>query len=223
MSYKISDLLLHKDNQVLAFNKPATMPAQPDKTGDKSLLDLGEIYAKSSLFPINRIDRPASGIILFAKTNRAAQSLNKQFQERSVEKTYLAVVGKMPDEKEGTLVHHLQKNPRSKKAQVVAEGTKNAKRSELHYRWLTSIERYHLLEVKPVTGRYHQIRAQLASIGSPLKGDVKYGFRRSNSDRSIHLHAWKLAFTHPVHGERIELTAPLPEESVWQAFEMSAQ
>ena len=220
-SYKISDLLLHRDNQVLALNKPATVPAQPDKTGDKSILDLGEIYAKSSLFPINRIDRPASGIILLAKTNRAVQSLNQQFQERSIIKTYLAVVGQLPAEKEGTLVHFLQKNPRTKKAQVVAEGTKNAKRSELNYRCLASIERYHLLEVQPITGRYHQIRAQLAAIGSPLKGDVKYGFRRGNADRSIHLHAWKLAFTHPVNGERIELCAPLPTENVWQAFDWS--
>ncbi|MEM9990852.1 MAG: RluA family pseudouridine synthase, partial [Bacteroidota bacterium] len=166
-----------------------------------------------------RIDRPASGVILFAKTPRAAQSLNVQFQERSVEKTYLAVVGQLPDPKEGTLEHLLQRNARTNKAQVVSAKTKQSKQATLHYRWLSSIERYHLLEVQLQTGRYHQIRAQLAAIGSPLKGDVKYGFRRSNADRSIHLHAWKLSFTHPVNGERILLEAPLPQETVWQAFE----
>lgn len=220
MSYKISDLVLHKDHQIIALHKPVTVPVQPDKTGDKSLLDLAEIYAKSRLYPINRIDRPASGVVLFGKTNKAAQSLNAQFQERSIEKTYLAVVGVLPEAKEDTLLHFLHRNPHTKRAEVKTEDTKDAKRSELQYRWLASIERYHLLEVKPITGRYHQIRAQLAAIGSPIKGDVKYGFRRGNTDRSIHLHAWKLAFKHPGNGERIELCAPIPQETVWQAFEL---
>lgn len=219
MSYKISDLVLHKDNQIIAFNKPATLPCQPDKTGDKSLLNLGEIYAKTTLYPINRIDRPASGVVLFGKTTKAATSLNKQFQERSIEKTYLAVVGQLPEAKEATLTHFLRKDARNSRARIEEKEGKNTKLAELHYRHLASIERYHLLEVKLLTGRYHQIRAQLAAIGSPLKGDVKYGFRRSNTDRSIHLHAWKLTFKHPTSHQRIELCAPLPEENVWQAFD----
>ncbi|MEM6699282.1 MAG: RNA pseudouridine synthase, partial [Bacteroidota bacterium] len=215
---QIGDLVLYKNNQLIAFNKPAGLPVQPDKTKDKSLLSLAEIYSKSKIQLLHRIDRPASGIVLFAKTQRATQSLNQQLQERTVKKTYLAVVKNKPSESNGTLIHYLKKLSKSKKSIALEEGTAGAKRAELEYQVLASSEQYHLLEIALKTGRFHQIRAQLAAIDCPIKGDVKYGFRRSNTDRSIHLHAWKMSFQHPVTKQLEKVVAPLPEENLWQAF-----
>ncbi|MEM8527512.1 MAG: RNA pseudouridine synthase [Bacteroidota bacterium] len=218
INVQIGDLVLYKNNQLIAFNKPAGLAVQPDKTKDKSLLALAEIYGKSKIQLLHRIDRPASGIVLFAKTQRATQSLNQQLQERTVKKTYLAVVKNKPSESNGTLIHFLKKLSKSKKSIAVEEGTAGAKRAELEYQVLASSEQYHLLEIALKTGRFHQIRAQLAAIDCPIKGDVKYGFRRSNNDRSIHLHAWKMTFQHPVTKQPENLTAPLPEDNLWQAF-----
>lgn len=215
---QIGDLVLYKNNQLIAFNKPAGLPVQPDKTKDKSLLALAEIYGKSKIQLLHRIDRPASGIVLFAKTQRATQELNRQFQDRTVKKTYLAVVKNKPSESRGTLVHYLKKLSKSKKSIAVEENTAGAKRAELEYKILASSEQYHLLEIELKTGRFHQIRAQLAAIDCPIKGDVKYGFRRSNNDRSIHLHAWKMIFQHPVTKQLEEIVAPLPEDNLWHAF-----
>lgn len=217
---QIGDLILYKNNQLIAFNKPAGLPVQPDKTKDKSLLALAEIYGKSKIQLLHRIDRPASGVVLFSKTQRATQELNRQFQERIVKKTYFAVVKNKPPEESGTLVHYLKKLSKSKKSIAVEKEKTGAKRAELDYRVLASSEQYHLLEIELKTGRFHQIRAQLAAIDCPIKGDVKYGFRRSNNDRSIHLHAWKMIFQHPVTKQLEEITAPLPEDNLWQAFEI---
>jgi 23S rRNA pseudouridine1911/1915/1917 synthase len=213
----IGDMVLEKNNQFIAFNKPAGLPVQADKTGDKPLIDLAEIYTKSKLYLVHRLDRPASGLVVFAKTKTMVGSLTDQFKERSVHKTYLAVVKDLPKEPQGTLRHFLQKNQKNNRSNTTESET-GGDLSELQYRVLGSSDNYHLLEVQLITGRHHQIRAQLAAIGCPIKGDVKYGARRSNRDRSIHLHAWKLGFQHPVSGEQVELTAPLPDDAVWKAF-----
>ena len=214
----IGDLVLYKNNQLIAFNKPVTLPVQNDKTGDKTLLDLAEIYTQSKLQLIHRLDRPASGVVLFAKNKKALAHLNLQFQERKIKKTYLAVVKNLPQEKEGKLIHFLIKNQKKNISFASTEEKPNSKKAELNYRHLASIENYHLLEIELITGRHHQIRAQFAAINCPIKGDVKYGFRRSNKDRSIHLHAWKLGFQHPITKKNVIIEAPLPEETVWKAF-----
>ena len=211
--------ILYKDHQLIALNKAPGIATQPDKTGDIALLALVEAYCRQPLHPVHRLDRPVSGIVLFAKTKSAMAALTEQFRSRTVEKTYLAVVQQLPPEPEGTLVHFVKKNEAKNLAAVTAEERPGTERAELRYRLSGSSDRYHLLEIELITGRHHQIRAQLAAIGCPIKGDVKYGFRRSNRDRSIHLHAWKLAFDHPVSGERIHLEAPVPEgDAVWEAL-----
>ena len=215
---KIGDWIIAKNNQFIAFNKPPGMPVQADKTGDKSLLQLAEIYCKSKLYPVHRLDRPASGVVVFAKTKTAVGSLNDQFKERTVRKTYLAVVKDLPPEKEGTAAHFLQKNQEKNRSLVKGEKGVGGKEAELKYRVLGSSDNYHLLEVQPLTGRHHQIRAQLAAMGCPIKGDVKYGSRRGNKDRSSHLHAWKLEFKHPFSSETTLLTADPPADVVWDAF-----
>lgn len=215
---RIGDWVLCKNNQFIAFNKPPGIPVQEDKTGDKSLIQLAEIFSKAWLYPVHRLDRPASGIVLFGKTRTAVRSLNEQFRRRTIRKTYLAVVKHPPPNKEGTLRHFLTKNPRANRSAVVEE-TEGSQLSELKYHLRGSSDNYHLLEIELLTGRHHQIRTQLAAIGCPVKGDVKYGARRSNPNRSIHLHAWKLAFRHPVSNEEVLLVAALPPDPVWDAFQ----
>lgn len=214
---QILDQIIYKNNQLLAFNKPGGIPVQPDKTGDKSLTDLASIYAKSPVFATHRIDRPASGVVLFARNKRSLALLNEQFKTRTIAKTYLAVVKKVPVQPAGELVHHIYVQSNNK-AVALDEPGKTTKEARLKYKLLASSENYHLLEVKLLTGRQHQIRAQLAAIGSPIKGDVKYGARRGNKDRSIQLHSWKMSFNHPVTNERVHLQAPIPEGGVWEAF-----
>ncbi len=218
---KISEQIVANNNQYIAFNKPTGMSVQPDTTPEKSLLELAEIYTKRKLFIVHRIDRPASGVVVLAKTERAAQELSAQFKNRIVEKVYLAVVKNTPIAPEGTLQHHLKKILKLNKSIVVAEPTEDSKEAILHYKVLQQSDNYQLLRVELQTGRFHQIRAQLATIDCPIKGDVKYGFRRSNSDRSIHLHAWQLQFQHPVTKELIHLIAPPPDEVLWNGFDLS--
>lgn len=220
-TFRIGDIVLYKNNQLIAFNKPAGLPVQADRTGDKSLLDLAEIYGKSKSYLIHRIDRPVSGVVLLAKTKSALVKMNAAWQNNQVTKTYLAVVKNAPANLEGELVHYLKKDGRSNKSTVTTEEAKNAKKAVLKYKVIGNSDFYHLLEIQIETGRHHQIRAQLAAIGSPIKGDVKYGFKRSNKDKSIHLHAWKLQFSHPISGKQEELIAPLPDEVVWNAFDLT--
>lgn len=216
---RIGDWVLYKNNQLIAFNKPGGIPAQADKTGDKSLLQLAEIFTKSAVQLVHRLDRPASGIVLLSKTPKALANLNEQFRNRQVQKTYLAVVEAMPAEPKGRLEHWIWKNGKNNRSTISTEkGHADAEQAILEYQHLGSSERYHLLEVNLLTGRHHQIRAQLAAMGCIIKGDVKYGARRSNKDRSIHLHAWKLTFQHPVTQEKVTLTAPLPSDPVWDAM-----
>ncbi len=217
-NFKISDWVLYKNNQLIAFNKPAGIPIQPDKTATKSLQDLGEIYAKSNLFIIHRIDRPASGVVVLAKSKKGLARMNAQFQERTIKKTYLAVVKKAPAKNEGQLVHYLRKNEKANKTQVFDEPIKGGKKAILNYKVISKSDNYTLLEIDLETGRHHQIRAQLAKIESPIKGDVKYGARRGNKDRSIHLHAWKLSFQHPVTSETVDLVAEMPDDAIWNFF-----
>ncbi|MBK8723967.1 MAG: RluA family pseudouridine synthase [Saprospiraceae bacterium] len=214
----IGDAVLYKNNQLIAFNKPAGIPVQKDPTEDKCLLDFAEIYCKSKLHLVNRIDRPTTGIVLFAKSSNAMTLMTKQFQEKKIVKYYLAVVANLPAEKEGKLVHYIQKKTKGNSSIASEDASKGGELAEMEYRHIGSIDRYHLLEIKLITGKHHQIRAQLAAIGCPIKGDTKYGFGRSNKDRSIHLHSKKISFTHPVSNEPVNLTAPVPNEVVWNAF-----
>lgn len=219
--FRIGDLVLYKNNQLIAFSKPPGLAVQPDKTEDKCLLDLAEIYCHSKLFLIHRLDRPASGVVLFAKTRTALVALNEQFRERKVVKIYLAVVQNRPEKDEDTLVHFIQKESRKNLASANSTETGAGQKAELQYTYKGSIDRYHLLEVRLITGRHHQIRAQLSALGCPIKGDTKYGFPRANRDRSIHLHAWKLEFHHPVSLEKVTLEAPVPDDPVWNAFSIN--
>ncbi|MEL7119620.1 MAG: RNA pseudouridine synthase [Bacteroidota bacterium] len=216
--FNIGELILYKNNQLIAFNKPAGIGVQSDATNDKSLMELAEIYTKSKVYVIHRLDRPASGVVLMAKNGKALAHLNEQFRNRSIEKRYLALVKNKPEKEQGQLVHHLLKNAKLNKSFVVGPDRKNSKEAILEYNTIGNSDFYTLLDVKLITGRHHQIRVQLAKIGSPIKGDVKYGFNRSNQDKSIHLHAWKLSFKHPTSHEKVTLTAPPPEDNLWLSF-----
>jgi 23S rRNA pseudouridine1911/1915/1917 synthase len=207
----VLDIIYH-DDFFIAINKAAGLPVIPDKTNDPSAQSLLEIDLSTELFPVNRLDRPASGIVIFGKSSEWAAMLSRLFKERKVLKTYLAIVKKRPDPEAGKLTDHLEK--RNNKAYIVKK-KKKGKSAELIYRTIGRTAFYHVLEIELITGRFHQIRAQLANIGCPIKGDVKYGARRSNMDRSIHLHARTLVFTHPKTMETVHLTAPLPADPVW--------
>lgn len=210
--------IIFEDSQILVANKPAGLPIQNDKTGDLSLMGLLQKEKKSELFMINRIDRPASGIVLFAKNKTTAGILTELLRSGKMEKTYLAVVAKKPEKPEARVIHYIRKEGKSNRSFAFDKPLHHTKEGILEYTWLAAIDRYHLLKILLITGRHHQIRAQLSAMDNPVKGDVKYGFRRGNRDRSIHLHSWKLRFQHPETSKSILLEAPLPEESVWQAF-----
>ena len=198
---------LHDDPFLVIYNKPPGIPVQADKTGDTPLLEIAEKYAKRTLHLVHRMDRPVSGAILLAKTKAVMTALTEQFKNREISKEYLAIVGQLPPQQEGTLVHFLRKNEAKNISVAYAEETPGAERAELKYRVLGSSDRYHLLHIQLLTGRHHQIRAQLSAIGCPIRGDVKYGFKRANKNRSIDLHAWKLSFEHPHSGETLSVTA----------------
>ncbi len=218
-AWQPGSLVIYRNNQLIAFDKPPGVPVQADKTGDKSLLQLGEIFCKTRLYPLHRLDRPASGVVLFAKSAAAATQLGEQFRQRAVAKTYLAVVKDLPSQPPGQVTHFLRKEGLRNRSRVSETAAAGSRQADLSYRVLGSSAQYHLLEVILHTGRHHQIRAQLAALGSPVKGDVKYGARRGNRDRSVHLHAWKLGFRHPVSGEPVELKVPPPaNDPLWQAF-----
>ncbi len=211
--------ICHEDPAFLALNKPAGMPAQPDPTGALSLLHWAEQRAGQALHLVNRLDRPVSGLMLLAKTAAAMTYLQQQFRAGLVEKVYVAVVEGAPPEESGVLMHYLSHHRPTRRVHARPDERPNSARAELRYRLIGRGERYRFLLVQPLTGRHHQIRAQLAAIGCPIKGDVRYGARRANRDRSIHLHAWKLTFTPPGPEQRLCLEAPLPEGDVlWSAL-----
>lgn len=216
--------ILYEDNHLIAVNKRPGEIVQGDKTGDMPMSEALKLFLKEkynkpgNVFAgvIHRLDRPVSGVVLFAKTSKALERLNQQFRERQTTKTYWAVVKNKPNPPAATLIHFLKKNEAQNKSYPGANESGGGLRSELTYHVIASIENYHLLEVNPITGRHHQIRVQLSAIGSPIKGDLKYGFPRSNPDGSIHLHARKLSFSHPITGETITISAPPPNtDQVW--------
>ncbi len=210
--------ILQENAAFLVINKPPGLATQPDKTGDDSLLKLAEEYCGHALHVVHRIDRPVSGLVLIAKTAEAMTLISAQFQAKRVQKDYLAIVQNLPPQPSGTLVHFLKKNQVKNTSTVFDEEQPGTERAELRYQLLDSGKNYHLLHIQMVTGKHHQIRAQLAAMGCPIKGDVKYGARRSNQDRSIHLHSWRLTFDNPATGERILLEAEPPQEVLWQAL-----
>ena len=210
--------VVHKSNQLLAFNKPPALPVQTAKEGAANLQALASAYAKRDLYLIHRIDQPASGLVLFARHKKTVQSLQQQFASRKIERTYLAIVDKLPEGEPGEVRHFLARDGKTNKSHVVKEGSPEAKEAILTWRQVGSTDRYPILEVRLSTGRHHQIRAQLAALGAPIHGDVKYGARRSNPNRSIHLHAWRLGFEHPISKELMQLEASLPkEDALWTA------
>ena len=215
---KINELILYSDNQIIALNKPAGMPTQEDQSGDASLHRITQAYCKHDIYIIHRLDRPTSGIVVFAKTRAAAAHLSKQWKDRTVQKKYLAVVPKgLPVS--GNLKHQLVPGKGSARTQVVLDGT--GQEASLDYSLVGEIDHFVLAEVRPETGRRHQIRAQFAAAGYPVRGDDKYGAKRGNRDRSIQLHAHQLQFQHPTKGEQVSLVCPLPESAVWTAFDYS--
>ncbi len=216
--------ICYEDEALLALNKPPGMPAQPDPTGDLSLLAWAEARTGQAVHPVHRLDRPVSGLMLLARTSAAMTQVQQQFRNGSVRKEYVAVVAGAPPQPEGTLVHFLTQNPRTHRAYAHAEERPGAVRAELRYRLIGQGERYAFLLVQPLTGRHHQIRAQLAAIGCPIRGDVRYGARRANAGRSIHLHAWRLTLEHPITKQNMTLEAPLPQtDTLWIAAAQALQ
>ena len=208
-------MIIYNNNQLLALNKPAGIPVQSDKTGDKSLLDLAEIYCKHTVYLIHRIDRPVSGLVLFAKNKKALGELTRQMQAKKVQKEYLAIVSPKFKTEQGKLTSYLIKNEKVNKSFVVDKSQSNAKEAVLNYQFVKSSDKYHLYKIEIETGRHHQIRVQLHEQGVHIKGDVKYGFRRANKDRSIDLHAWKLSFKHPITQKKVDLIAPPIDNPIW--------
>lgn len=215
--------ILYEDNHLVAINKRAGDLVQGDKTGDIPLADhlkeyIGEKYNKPGavfLGVIHRLDRPTSGVVIFARTSKALGRMNALFASREAHKTYWALVEGTTSNEKGRLQHFLKRNPKQNKSYAHQKAVPDSKKAILSYRTIQKFDRYSLLEIDLETGRHHQIRCQLAAIGHPIKGDLKYGAARSNKDGGIHLHARRLAFTHPVRKEPICIKAPLPKDTLW--------
>lgn len=217
--------VLYEDNHIIAINKRVGDIVQGDKTGDAPLSDIVKAYIKEKynkpgnvyLGVAHRLDRPTTGIVVFAKTSKALPRLNKLFAEKDAKKTYWAVVKQQPKKQKDTLVNWLKRNTKQNKSYANIKEVPDSKKAILDYTVIKKLENYYLLEINLQTGRHHQIRSQLSGIGCPIKGDLKYGFNRSNQDGGIHLHARKLSFIHPVKKEQLEITAPLPKDPIWDA------
>ncbi len=218
--------VLYEDNHLIAINKTGSQIVQGDKTGDTPLSELVQTYLKEKydkpgnvfIGVTHRLDRPVSGIVLFAKTSKALSRVNEMFRTGSVHKVYWAVVKNRPPSEEGELVHWITRNEKQNKSYAYDREVPRSKKAILRYRVLGHSERYHLLEITLLTGRHHQIRCQLAKINCPIRGDLKYGFSRSNPDGGISLHARTLSFTHPVSQKEIRIEAPVPTDPLWQSF-----
>lgn len=220
--------VLYEDNHLIIVNKEAGEIVQGDKTGDVPLSDKVKEYIRLKydkpgavfLGVVHRLDRPVSGIVLFARTSKALERMNKKFREKDVSKKYWAIVEDTPDKESATLENYLKKNPEKNKSFVQKDDKQGAKLSKLSYKVVDRSDRYTLLEVELHTGRHHQIRVQLSTMGCVIKGDLKYGAKRSNEDASIHLHARELSFVHPVSKENIKVIAPVPQhDTLWKFFE----
>ena len=218
--------VLYEDNHIIIVNKTASEIVQGDKTGDAPLSEIVKQYLKEKyqkpgnvfIGVTHRLDRPVSGLVVFAKTSKALGRLNEMFRVGEVKKTYWAIVKNMPPEPEGELVHYLVRNEKQNKSYAYDSEKPGSKKAILHYRLIGRSDNYCLLEVDLKTGRHHQIRCQLAKMGCPIRGDLKYGFPRSNPDGSICLHARRVRFVHPVSKELIEVVAPVPNSNLWHAF-----
>ncbi|CAM3293662.1 Pseudouridine synthase RsuA/RluA-like domain-containing protein [Flavobacterium longum] len=218
--------ILHEDNHIIVVNKRVGDIVQGDKTGDKPLSDIVKEYLKDKyqkpgdvfLGVVHRLDRPTTGIVVFAKTSKALTRLNDLFKNRETQKTYWAIVKNRPPQESGTLEHFLVRHEKSNTSKAHIKEVGNSKKAVLDYKIIASLNNYYVLEIDLHTGRHHQIRAQLAAIGCPIKGDLKYGSDRSNPDGGISLHARQLAFTHPVSKENLVITAPVPDDALWRAI-----
>ena len=215
--------VLHEDNHIIIINKRSGDIVQGDKTGDTPLSDVVKSYIKKKynkpgavyLGVTHRLDRPTTGVVVFAKTSKALTRMNALFLNKDIEKTYWAIVKNKPSKLKDTLINWLKKNPKNNKSTAYPKQIDQSKKAILHYEVLHSLDRYHLLEVKLETGRHHQIRSQVSFLGSSIQGDLKYGFDRSNSDGSIHLHAQNISFMHPVNEQKISISAPPPNDVLW--------
>ena len=215
--------ILFEDNHLIIVNKPAGMPVQSDISGDKPLRDFVMDYIKKKYDKpgnvyvglVHRLDRPTSGVVIFTKTSKALSRLNENFRNKDLQKTYWAIVKNPLPKNEDTLTHYLVRYPSKNISKAFEKEVKNSKKAILHYRILQSFDHYSLVEIDLETGRHHQIRAQFATIGCPIRGDLKYGSKRPNNDGNINLHARKIQIKHPVKDEILTITAPLPDEVMW--------
>lgn len=218
--------MLHEDNHIIVINKRVGDIVQGDKTGDQPLSDVVKEYLKEKynkpgevfLGVVHRLDRPTTGIVVFAKTSKALTRLNETFKNRETQKTYWAVVKNQPPKETDTLVHFLKRNPKNNTSKAHSKEVPDSKKASLTYKIIKKLDNYFVLEIDLHTGRHHQIRAQLQAIGCPIKGDLKYGFNRSNPDGGIHLHARKLIVNHPVTKEDLFLEAIPPNEGIWNSI-----
>lgn len=218
--------VIYEDNHIIIVNKSSGEIVQGDKTGDTPLVETVRAYIKEKYNKpgnvfcglTHRLDRPVSGVVIFAKTSKALERINNMLKNHEIKKTYWAIVKNPPKQNEGTLVNYLVRNEKQNKSYAYSTEKPNSKRAELNYKVIGKSDNYTLLEVNLITGRHHQIRCQLAAMGCPIKGDLKYGFDRSNRDGSISLHARSVEFTHPVSKELIHVEAPTPEDTLWNSF-----
>ena len=225
LSNKNNLQILHEDNHIIIVNKRVGDIVQGDKTGDKPLSEVVKEYIKDKynkpgevfLGVVHRLDRPTTGIVIFARTSKALTRMNELFSNRETQKTYWAIVKNKPLKTEGKLVHYLKRNEKNNTSKAHLKEVPESKIASLEYKIIKELNNYFALEINLHTGRHHQIRAQLQAIGCPIKGDLKYGFDRSNPDGGIHLHARKLVFVHPVTKEIIEINAPVPNDVIWNA------
>ena len=219
--------IIFEDNHLIVINKKSGDIVQGDKTGDKPLSDLVKEYIKDTynkpgnvyLGVVHRLDRPTSGIVVFAKTSKAAARLSEMFRDKKIDKTYWALTKEAPKDSSGRLIHYLKKNSKNNKSIAKSRPTSGYKEAILNFKLIAKSDNYNLIEVDLETGRHHQIRCQLSTIGCPIKGDLKYGYARSNRDASISLHARKIEFTHPVKKEPLSIIAPPPNDNLWKAME----
>ena len=218
--------IIYEDNHLIVVNKEPSEIVQGDKTGDIPLSETVKSYIKTKynkpgevfLGVVHRLDRPVSGLVVFAKTSKALSRMNEMLRNNELKKYYWAITCQQPHPTEAVLTHYIEKNEKLNKSFIVSDKSKNAKEASLAYRLLSASDRYFLVEIELFTGRHHQIRTQLAHIGCPVKGDLKYGAPTSNKDASISLHARKVSFTHPVKKEKLTLTAPPPNDPLWNFF-----
>lgn len=226
ISAKLSDRVLFEDNHLIVINKLPSEIVQGDKTGDPPLSDLVKKYIKEKykkpgevfLGVVHRIDRPVGGAVVFARTSKALSRMNELIKQRKVQKTYWAIVKNKPPINEGELIHYLRRDQQKNKSFIYEKKVENSKEAKMTYKVIGKSNDYYLIQVNLITGRHHQIRAQLSKIGCPIKGDLKYGFNRSNKDASISLHARSIEFVHPVRKENITIKANPPKDALWDFF-----